>query len=140
MSKTKKELLVAEAQELGIELTGEETNKDIQAAIDIKNEELGKTNEYPKSSKKGKEVYFYHLHVKCFKDDENRAEIGLYQTDKLVERFEKLSDEYVERFDGEIPTFELHKIAERFRVAIYEKGGKKTRSDEEIIEELVKEL
>jgi len=134
-----KDKLVAEAQELGIELTGEEKASEIQEAINIKKEELGDTPD-PKAGKKSKEVYFYHLKVKCFKDGENRVDIGLYQTDQKVERFDKLSDEYVERFDGEIPSFELHKIAEKFRVAIYEKGGKKTRSDEEILAELVKEL
>ena len=131
MSKSKKDLL-AEAKELGIELTGEEKAGDIQEAIDIKKEELGKTDEDPKP-KKSKEVFFYNLKVKCFKDSENRVDIGLYQTDTRVERFDKLSNEYVERFDGEIPSFELHKIAEKFKVAVYEKGGKKTRSDEELL-------
>lgn len=130
MSKSKKDLL-AEAKELGIELTGEENASDIQEAINIKKEELGTTD---------KEVFFYHLKVKCFKDAENRVDIGLYQTEQKVERFDKLSNDYAERFDGEIPSYELHKIAEKYRVAVYEKGGKKTRSDEDILAELVKEL
>lgn len=138
MSKSKKDLQ-AEAKKLGIELSGEENANDIQEAINIKKEETG-ANPDPKPEKKSKEVYFYFLKVKCFKDDTSRADIGLYQTDHLVERFEKLSNDYAQRFDGEIPSFELHKIAEKFRVAIYEKGGKKTRSDEEILAELVKEL
>lgn len=135
-----KDQLVAEAQELGIELTGEEKASEIQEAINIKKEEMGQTDADQKPNKKSKEVYFYHLKVKCFKDGENRVDIGLYQTDQKVEHFDKLSDEYAERFDGEIPSFELHKIAEKFRVAVYEKDGKKTRSDEEVLAELVKEL
>ena len=139
MSKSKKDLL-AEAKELGIELTGEENASDIQEAINIKKEELGTTNQDPKSNKKSKEVFFYHLKVKCFKDAENRVDIGLYQTEQKVERFDKLSNEYAERFDGEIPSYELHKIAEKYRVAVYEKSGKKARNEEELLEELVKEL
>lgn len=131
--------LTAEAKELGIELTGEEKASEIKEAIKIKKEEIDSTPDQ-KEDKKKLELYYYNVKVRAFKNDTDRVEIGLYHTDSKIERFEKLSDEYVERFDGEIPSFELHKIAEKFRVAVYEKGGKKTRSDEEILEELVKEL
>jgi hypothetical protein len=137
MAKSKKDLL-EEAKELGIELSGEESNADIQEAIDIKKEEAGDDNENDKKEIKG--GYFYHVKVKAYRDGENRVDIGLYHSKKKIERFDKIADEYVERFDGEIPSLELHKIAEKFKVSAYEKGGKKARKDGELLEELVKEL
>lgn len=146
MAQAKKEELVAKATELGIQLTGEEKNAEIQEAIDIKLEENAKagnggsdkSDNTPK--KKSGKVYFYHVKVKAFKNDTERVDIGVYQTDQLVERFEKMSDEYVERYDEEIPLLDLHKISEKYRVAVYEKGGKKARPSEDILKELVKEL
>lgn len=142
MAKTKtKDELIAEATELGITLTGEEKNAEIQEAINIKLEENAKAGNGGSENKgKKKVVYFYHVKVKAFKNDSERVEVGLYKTSELVERFEKMSDEYVERYDNEIPLLDLHKIAEKYRVAVYEKGGKKARDEEEILEELVKEL
>ncbi len=137
MAKTK-EQLVAEAQELGIELTGEEKVSEIQEAIKITKEELGKTDQDPKA--KSKEIYFYHLKTKCYKDETNRVEQGVYRTESKVERFDKVGVDYAERFDGEIPTHELHKIAEQYKVSVYEKGGKKVRDEEEILADLLKEL
>lgn len=140
-NKTKDEL-IAEATNLGITLTGEEKNAEIQEAINIKLEENAKAGNggSENKGKSKKAVYFYHVKVKAFKNDSERVDVGLYQTSELVERFEKMSDEYVERYDNEVPLLELHKIAEKYRVAVYEQGGKKARAEEEILGELVKEL
>ena len=149
MAKTKtKEELNNEAKALGITLTGKETNAEIQQAIDIKTEENAQNgggatqnNDAVTTPAKGKKtVYFYHVKVKAFKNDSERVDVGLYKTNELVERFEKMSDDYVERYDNEVPLLDLHKIAEKYRVNVYQDGGKKARSEEEILEELAKVL
>jgi hypothetical protein len=151
MATKTKDQLIKEAKKLGIELTGEETNAEMQDAINFKLEENenaggGETAEEKKArkdaeGKKGKKkVYFYHVKVKAFKNGEERVEIGLYKTNELVERFEKMSNEYVERYDDEMPILDLHEIAVKFKVSVYEEGGKKARDEDAILEELVKEL
>lgn len=144
MAKSKQDL-VEEAKELGMEVTGEESNSELQEAIKIKQEEQSAYPSEPEEEsveeeKSIKGGYFYHVKVKAYKDGENRVDIGLYHSKNKIDRFEKLSDTYVERFDGEMPSLELHKIAEKFKVSSYEKNGKKARKDNELLDELVKEL
>ena len=144
-----KEELIAKATELGIQLEGTETNKEIAEAIKIKTEELAGANgggdngagngaggEAPKAKKTKK--YFYNVKVKSYINDTQTIEAGLYVTSEKIERLERSQKLYVEAYEDEIPEITLHKIAETYRVAIFTKDGRKARPYAEILEELAK--
>jgi len=141
--------LIKDAKKLGIEVTGDESAKDLAEVIKIKKAELedAKKVENKKieddkklADAKKKGVIYYDVKVKAYKNGEDIVEIGLYRTKKEVKRFGRMPKDVVERFDGKIPAPKLHEIAKRFRVSLYEEDGETVREDKEIINELVKEL
>ena len=142
-----KEELIAKATELGITLTGNETNKEIAEAIKIKTEEnagangganqgAGDGGETKKKTKK----YFYNVKVKSYINDTQTIEPGLYVSGEKIERLERSQAIYVESYEDEIPEITLHHIAQSYRVAIFTQGGKKVRPFAEILEELAKAI
>jgi hypothetical protein len=57
-----------------------------------------------------------------------------------VARLSNSRKEYVETFNGKIPDAKLYKIAELYKVSVFEKGGEEARKSSEILAELVKSL
>lgn len=132
---TKLEKLVAEAVELEIPLTGNETQKEIQDLIAEK--KAGDNGE--ESDKKSKKI-FYWVKVKSFISDDETVEIGLYETTTPNDRLDRSEKLYVEKFVGKLPDIKLQEIAKLFRVSIFEKNGEETRPSAEVLAELVKVL
>jgi len=138
-AKTKLEKLVDEATKLELTLTGKETEKMLGDMIKAKKQELKDAEENSADNVKGKKI-FYYVKVKSFINDSETVEEGLYQTDKAIERLEKSRKDYVETYVGKVPDAKLHKIAEHYRVSIFDKTGEEARPSGEILAELVKEL
>ena len=145
-TKTKLEKLVDEAIALGITLTGDEKEADLKKLIADKkaeakanaNANAGDDEEEKKTNKK--DVIYYWVKIKSFISDTKTIEAGLYKTSAPVERLENSKKEYVESFIGKIPSAKLFKIAELYRVSIFEKNGEDERPSADILAELVKEL
>lgn len=99
-----------------------------------------------KSTVEGEEVvaetpaagtFFYWLKTPTNKSEKELVKDGLYQFSERVERFDSLAErygtEYVEMFEGSIPTIPLHKIAERYKFSVLEPDGKTYIPDAQLL-------
>jgi uncharacterized protein YpbB len=129
-AETKLEKLQKKAAALNITLNGDETEAQIEEAINLVKEANNKET-----------VIFYWVKVKSFINDTETVEPGLYRVSENIARLDNSQPQYVESFTDSIPDYTLHKIAESKMVKIYaSKDGKSIRPSDEILEEMVKTI
>ena len=138
-TKTKLEKLVDEATALEIAVVAEDNEATLTEKIKTKKQEIADAKKAEADEAKSKKI-FYWVKVKSFINDTDTIEAGLYQTKTPNERLERSKKDYVEVFAGKVPDAKLFKIAELYRVGIFNKGGDEARPTAEILAELVKEL
>lgn len=134
---TPKQELQKEAKELGIEFVESDTMKELKAMIKEAEKGEDKKAEDKKANKKDK-VFYYWVKVKSYISPENIIERGLYKFSEKVERLEKSTKTYVEKFEGDIPQSRLMEIAKELRVKTVDEKGD-YRKKQEVLDEIVKD-
>lgn len=86
-----------------------------------------------------KKSFFYVLYVDTYRDEKTIVPRGIYRTKAKIERFEKLANKYVEKFEGKIPDPKIFKLAQELRVTVTDEAGDYLDS-KVILEELVQDL
>ena len=128
---TPKETAQAKAKELGIAFTDETTVPELKKLIAEKEGGDGGGG--------SKKTFFYVVYVDAYKNDTEVVPRGIYRTSKKIERFENMSDRFVQSFEGKIGDKVLHKLAEELRISVENEDGD-YRDSKDILEEMVQEL
>lgn len=137
--KTKIEKLVEEAEALGVEVVKKDNEKTLTEKIKVKKQEIADAKKAEAEEAKNKKIY-YLVKVKSFINESETIEAGLYETKTENARLSASRKEYVEMFISKIPDAKLYKIAETYKVSVFEKNGEEARKSSEILAELVKPL
>mgnify|MGYP003134677591 CR=1 FL=1 len=86
-----------------------------------------------------KKSFFYVVYVDAYKDDKTIVPRGVYKSTKKIERFENLSNRFVEKFEGKIPDPKIFKLAEELRITVTDEDGDYLDS-KDVLAEMVREL
>lgn len=89
--------------------------------------------------KKVSKAFYYIVYVDAYRNDTVIVPRGIYRTKTKIDRFERLSNKFVESFEGKIPDPKIFKLAEELKITVTDESGDYLDS-KVLLEELVQDL
>lgn len=83
--------------------------------------------------------FYYVVYVDSYRNDTTIVPRGIYRSKNKIERFERLSNKFVESFEGKIPSAKIYKLAESLRITTTDESGD-FRDADKVLAEMVQEL